>query len=152
MAKIGRPMKRIPERLFLSLSVFELKAAGLLRKRSKVLRWNDGSTVRVAGGVDAVALNGTQVGLSYTRLVHGGLRPWFVCPSCGSRCGRLFLLVVWQCRLCANVGYASEQERPGPMHQVMRIHERLRAARWPCHARRLLARRARIIDRIRRMK
>lgn len=150
MSKIGRPMKRVPERMFLSLSVFELKAAGALKKGA-TLRWNDGSVIRVSPGVDHVMLNEVPIGLEYTQLASGGWRPWFVCPSCRNRCARLFLLVNWQCRVCSNVGYASEQERPGPMFQVHRVSERIAAGRWPYLERKLLARRSRIIERIRRM-
>lgn len=143
-------MTKNPERMFLSLSVFELKAVGAL-KRTATLRWTDGSTVRVVPSVDEVRLNGDSIKFEYTRLASGGHRPWFVCPTCGNRCARLFLLVAWQCRVCSNVGYASEQERPGPMFQVMRIQDRLRAGRYPYLARKLIARGERIINRIRRM-
>lgn len=144
-------MIRNPEGSFLSLSVFELKAAKLLRAKRGVLRWTDGSSVRVEGGVDQVKLNGEQIDLEYTRLHSGGLRPWFICPVCAARCARLFLSAVWACRVCSRVGYISEQLRPGPMHQVHRVDERIMAGRWPYLERKLLERRQRLVNRIRRM-
>lgn len=50
-----------------------------------------------------------RVGLVYTPCQFGGARAWFACPSCGGRCGLLYMR--WgrfACRHCQKVAYSSQ--------------------------------------------
>ena len=149
---MGRPMIKVPESNLISISVFEMKAAKLFANRVRVFRWSDGSRVRIKGGSDEVMFDGARIEVTYSRLASGGMRPWFECPSCGVRCGRLFLAMTWQCRTCAQVAYRSEHDRPGTGTQLTRIDARLNEGRWPYLARKLLERRQRVDQRRRMMK
>ncbi len=63
-------------------------------------RWGDA----IAGDVE----------MDWTRLPSGGKRPWFLCPSCGRRCGVLYAIgsrII--CRKCGGLSYESQNE---PMH------------------------------------
>lgn len=42
----------------------------------------------------------------------GGRRRWFVCLSCGRRCGVLYGGTHYRCRKCWNLAYASQSESP----------------------------------------
>ena len=60
-------------------------------------RWGDA----VAGDVE----------MDWTRLPSGGKRPWFLCPSCGRRCGVLYSIgsrII--CRKCGGLSYESQNE------------------------------------------
>ncbi len=60
-------------------------------------RWGD----TVAGDVE----------MDWTRLPSGGKRPWFLCPSCGRRCGVLYGIgprII--CRVCGGLTYESQNE------------------------------------------
>ncbi len=48
---------------------------------------------------------GRRVALDFTPCNLGGQRAWFLCPSCGRRCGVLYPL---KCRVCLGLRYASE--------------------------------------------
>ncbi len=57
---------------------------------------------------DAVA---GDVKMDWTRLPSGGKRPWFLCPSCGRRCGVLYSIrsrII--CRKCGGLSYESQNE------------------------------------------
>ncbi len=46
-----------------------------------------------------------------TRLPSGGNRPWFLCPSCGRRCGILYTIGSrYICRICGGLSYGSQNE------------------------------------------
>ncbi len=54
---------------------------------------------------------GGDVEMDWTRLPSGGKRPWFLCPSCGRRCGVLYSLgsrII--CRKCGGLTYESQNE------------------------------------------
>lgn len=53
-----------------------------------------------------------RVSLSYTSANFGGERPWFVCPHCHRRCGKLYGGSRFYCRKCWGLTYASQRERP----------------------------------------
>ena len=149
-------MVKNPERLLLSVSVFELKAEGVLRGRTKMLRWTDGSRLRVSAGVDEVFLGSVPVALVYTKLHSGGLRPWFVCTACSRRCARLYLLTSWACHSCSRVAYESTHDKRRQQAQILNAEARRQqpgrmAGRWPYLERKLLERRQRLVNRIRRM-
>ncbi len=53
-----------------------------------------------------------DVQMDWTHLPPGGKRPWFLCPSCGRRCGVLYSLnarII--CRKCGGLSYASQSEQ-----------------------------------------
>ena len=74
-------------------------------------RWGDA----VAGDVE----------MDWTRLPSGGKRPWFLCPSCGRRCGVLYSLrshII--CRKCGGLSYESQNE---PRHfRALRKAQKIR--------------------------
>ena len=46
---------------------------------------------------------------------YGGSRPWFLCPNCGRRAGKLYLPLGGRhflCRRCYDLGYESQWEEP----------------------------------------
>ena len=54
---------------------------------------------------------GGDVEMDWTRLPSGGKRPWFLCPSCGRRCGVLYSIgsrII--CRKCGGLSYESQNE------------------------------------------
>lgn len=63
-----------------------------------------------------------------TRLPSGGDRPWFLCPSCGRRCGILYSFgSQFICRICGGLSYECQSE---PRHfralrKVQKIRVRL---------------------------
>lgn len=47
--------------------------------------------------------------LEWTRCNFGGRRPWFICPFCEKRVGKLYqILGGISCRKCGNLGYVSQ--------------------------------------------
>lgn len=57
-----------------------------------------------------------------TELTYGGERWWFVCPACGLRCGKIYLVsagyyrrhrLPWACRRCQGLVYPSQREGRG---------------------------------------
>lgn len=47
--------------------------------------------------------------VDWTRCNYGGRRPWFLCPFCQRRSGKLYeMLGGLGCRTCANLAYASQ--------------------------------------------
>lgn len=52
-----------------------------------------------------------QVRLDYSSCNYGGLRPWFICPSCGRRVAKLFCRGgYFLCRHCHQLAYQSQSE------------------------------------------
>ncbi len=77
-------------------------------------RWGDA----VAGDVE----------MDWTRLPSGGKRPWFLCPSCGRRCGVLYSIrsrII--CRKCGGLSYESQNEPRhfGALRKALKILGRL---------------------------
>ncbi len=51
-----------------------------------------------------------KIGLTRTCLFNGGMRYWFVCPSCHNRAGKLYMPpggIYFRCRKCYNLTYQS---------------------------------------------
>lgn len=49
--------------------------------------------------------------IEWTRCNYGGARPWFLCPLCGSRVGRLYLVAgIVGCRQCRGLVYRVQNE------------------------------------------
>jgi hypothetical protein len=62
----------------------------------------------------------TEIPLQWTAVSLGGDRPWFTCPLCNGRVGRLCLppgARDFACRRCHNLTYRSSQEA----HQIERV-------------------------------
>jgi len=139
-----------------SISCPELRRAGLfVEGKSKLLRWSDGTCVLVRGGEYCLEFDGMQVPLSYTPANLGGRRPWMLCPECDTMRARLFLDEgAWQCRICAEVRYATPRIKPErrPHVQIARIDQQLTWARRPWQARVLLAKRARLEAKLKAMR
>lgn len=82
------------------------------------------------GQQEALADNGQVIKLVWTNCNYGGQRPWFICPKCQSRVGKLYdrnhsfrglsLLLnlytkedktkVFRCRKCLNLAYLSTRK------------------------------------------
>ncbi len=59
---------------------------------------------------EPVYIGDLPVRLGKTVTGHGGFRYWFLCPNCGTRVGKLFLLgKTAACRHCAAVKYPSSR-------------------------------------------
>jgi hypothetical protein len=110
----------------------------------------------VRGGVDLLEFDGVPVPLTYTPANLGGWRPWMLCAECDTMRGRLFLDAgKWVCRICADVRYASENyslRSQKPAMQIARIDQQVTWARRPWQARVLLAKRARLVEKLKAMK
>lgn len=66
--------------------------------------------------IEGAATHRYAIDLAWTRLPSGGSRPWFRCPTCGRRAGRLYVADVSRapsCRLCAQVKYIWRGGRRG---------------------------------------
>jgi len=84
-----------------------------------ISHWNRSGCCK-PGSDTAIALykfaDGTQVArtqsITWTPCNYGGQRPWFVCPKCQQRSGKLFRFAIsrfaatsFQCRKCLNLTY-----------------------------------------------
>lgn len=68
-----------------------------------------------------------QVPITWTRCNYGGRRPWFICPQCGRRVGKLYAGgVYFLCRHCHNLTYRSSQESGDQFAKAMRHVVRIR--------------------------
>jgi hypothetical protein len=82
--------------------------------RCKLRRDDAGNFLLVLAG-DCIRGGAQRVRLAETRPNYGGLRRWFLCPSCGARAGRLHLLRrdpsrrEFKCRRCHDLCYESAQ-------------------------------------------
>jgi hypothetical protein len=53
--------------------------------------------------------NTEWVSLARTACHYGGTRPWFICPGCTQRCGKLYYHQnSFRCRKCHGLGYRSQ--------------------------------------------
>jgi hypothetical protein len=69
-----------------------------------------------------------RVPLDWTDCHYGGARPWFICPGCGERTGKLYLGGRrFFCRRCCGLVYQSQQESPRDraLHRAQQIRHRL---------------------------
>jgi hypothetical protein len=68
------------------------------------------------------------IGLTWSDCNYGGSRPWFVCPGCARRVGKLFGVgKLFLCRHCYNIAYSSQNETSYDrlLRKVQGIRERL---------------------------
>lgn len=73
-------------------------------------------------------VNRVPVRLAWTPCHYGGARPWFLCPRCYRRAGRLFYGDGWAgCRRCLRLAYPSQNESPRDrwMRRASKLRERL---------------------------
>lgn len=68
-----------------------------------------------------------RINFTYSPQHLGGMRRWFVCPSCGKRCGVLYGGTHFRCRKCLNLAYSSQNESPmyRALSQAQKIRQRL---------------------------
>lgn len=122
----------------LSLCVNKLSQSGRLEPGIEGLWcWSNaaGSSAIIVHCIDHGSLNLTYrvqgrdyqlpVRLERTPCHYGGSRPWFACPSCGRRCGKLYLSGKFVCRKCAHLNYPSQQETGCAYRRVYRYRHRL---------------------------
>ena len=114
-------------RLFVSYAQYPTDG-GPLRFGATVMQWADGSTARATPtpmtrpdalviAADLVAAGRERVDqtlpLTCTTPQFGGLRWWFKCPRCGTRCAQLLLPAgqeAFACRRCYGLRYRSQYE------------------------------------------
>jgi len=62
------------------------------------------------------------VRFSYTEPNYGGVRPWFLCPSCETQRGKLYLPpagLKFACRECHELGYQSSRQSGQPVFRAI---------------------------------
>ena len=115
------------------LNIYFLQREGLLNSRAGTLWWRDTATKeRVASVSYSSDLRGLAFTLTYSTTVDGcnhhvretislvttgtnfgGIRYWWLCPGCFTRCGMLYLpygRMYFRCRRCYNLTYQSSNE------------------------------------------
>ena len=65
--------------------------------------------------------------LTTTTPRFGGLRYWLLCPRCGRRVGKLYLVDRWACRRCHNLSYQSQRLSKNPLLRGLQRLDRLDA-------------------------
>lgn len=93
-------------------------------------------SIQIYGAADHMIICANPIsGISEQRIFYdwteqrlGGRRRWFLCPSCGKRCSKLFEQNTWfACRRCLGLAYQSQREQPQwrPLLRVQKICMRL---------------------------
>jgi len=121
----------------LCLDVNQFNRRGYLQAGHSInAGWTGGANINVTTMPGAIELSYTvssepfcyQVPLTWTHCNYGGKRPWFVCPHCGSRRGKLYLNnKYFLCRFCHNLAYRSQRNEPiyTLRNKARRIYEKL---------------------------
>ncbi len=80
------------------------------------------------------------VAVEWTPCHYGGARPWFVCPECGRRSGRLYAGRRFACRLCRGFRYESQYSPAacGLANRIRRLQGKLQGGRLQWRTRRRL--------------
>jgi hypothetical protein len=127
----GREGNRIAVEACLSLDINNLRRQGLLGSGVHA-RWSwthDGEEVaslEMLVGFGVLHLEGVDhrydarkidhaVSTTYTSCNYGGSRPWFRCPNCSRRAGKLYMPLGGRhflCRRCYDLAYHSQWEEP----------------------------------------
>lgn len=126
----------------LRLAVSQLGGADLSRPGTGSIQWSWADGRRAS--VDFAIVPGVGLRLSYayrgqpvppylvrvvyTRCNYGGVRPWWICPSCGRRVAHLYLDRLWACRRCSGLTHASKQGAPADA-LLTKVRRRLDAIR-----------------------
>lgn len=66
--------------------------------------------------------------ITFTDCNFGGRRPWWRCPRCRDRVGKLYLPPAeprFKCRECYDLGYRSSRESGRPLQQAIRRYQRI---------------------------
>ena len=128
-----------------ALDVRMLQREGLLVPgMTSSLRWsmngNTLTTIQIRTEVDSVTLDYENmnhedevnvlthiVHLDWTECHLGGRRTWFRCPGCGQRVAILYGGLIFACRHCHKLAYASQRERShdGAVRKANRLREKL---------------------------
>lgn len=136
----GRPGWRLKAEHTRALDVRRFAAENMLGFGAWTWQWRDPdsgavkSSIGVYGGPDSLRLDFQVEGVPAQQVVpvvrtachFGGSRPWFLCPCCRQRAGKLFLR--WRrfaCRLCQQVSYSSQSE--DDMGRAWRAQHKLEA-------------------------
>ena len=128
------------------IDMVELRAAGFLRLHDAIRVTCSGERGACSFGITRLAdasaevratssnrgvENLLQVKLTFSTLPGGRQRVWWSCPSCERRCRVLYGWPHLQCRLCADLRYASQLET-GPWRPLARRNKlRSRLSRAP---------------------
>lgn len=74
-----------------------------------------------------------SVNIDYTQCNYGNERPWFICPHCGKRVGKLYLRYgYFRCRSCQDLNYSIQQEDKWDRmmesvdHKIFKVQEKLK--------------------------
>lgn len=123
---------------YLSLCVNRLNREGMLQPgKEGAWYWRNsaGESAITVACIDhgSMTLSFRRLGRDYhlpvrlerTPCYLGGSRPWFACPGCGRRCGKLYMTGKFVCRLCARLNYPSQQETDCIYRQVYQHRHRL---------------------------
>lgn len=138
--RFGRPPARWVVESCLSINIKEWNRKGWCKvgetEATMQRRYEDGS---VTTQTQAIA---------WTNCNYGGQRPWFVCPRCQNRAGRLFQRILFpqlspfhelnsipfQCRKCLNLTYGSSNSSGNRFKEhscrIARIRKKLKATCW----------------------
>jgi hypothetical protein len=67
-----------------------------------------------------------EISFDFTSCNYGGLRPWFICMTCGRRVAKIYLGgKYFACRHCLDLTYRSCQESDSRFGQFLRNHDGL---------------------------
>jgi len=90
--------------------------------------YSAGALARDSCRLDA---SGQSARIEWQECTLGGSRPWFLCPECGRRAGKLYELDgAYACRICHHVVYRSQYRSPGERaaDRARRLRSRLGAS------------------------
>lgn len=77
--------------------------------------------------IEGNSIKPVKVHLTYTTCNYGGRRPWFICPACGIRVGKLyFLKELFRCRHCHRLTYLSCQSSRNRVMQTLLSSRRIK--------------------------
>lgn len=104
----------------------DINSTGIKRKLNfrGEIRWKNGNNISILKDSEYgvifnynSTINGNsksyryKVGIDYTSCNYGNERPWFICPHCGKRVGKLYLRYgYFRCRSCQDLNYSIQQE------------------------------------------
>ena len=133
----------------LIISINRIQALGVLNSpKTTPVMWQNAQTQEVLSEINAkfdgerlwisydavkretqeVVSIGSSIGINWTYPALGGKRPWFNCPVCNSRVGKLYKpdgeYYFW-CRHCWKLEYQSQQDAQNPLAVILNRLSRL---------------------------